>query len=204
MPSKPLRTSLRVRILTATISALVSLALIGIIWGPCTADHRSLPLNATASPADTPTAPPSDPVTYTWTSSPQELDVLETVFRYQLARNESSGTATGRATHYFLALGVHSVRQDPPAQLMSRFESHHPAIVPFTLADTSGLGVTHKGQGGDGVLLHIDRIRPIDVDTFDVDGGYYEASRSASGNTYRVRRRGDRWEVVGDAMWWIS
>ena len=38
----------------------------------------------------------------------------------------------------------------------------------------------------------------------NVDGGYYEANLSASGNVYRLKKVNGRWLVVADDMKWIA
>ena len=152
---------------------------------------------------NSPTAPPDDPAPHSWSNSPEELDILEAVFRYQFEHNASSATALNDVDYLFVALGD-SASMDPPAELMAQFADHSPPVESVSAGDTSGHGVEHKEHGGQGIILRIERIRRIDADTMDVDGGYYEANLSASGNTYRVKRRDGSWEVVCDAMWWIS
>ncbi len=132
----------------------------------------------------------------------QELDILEAVFRYQFDHNASSATALGTADFYFLSLEEH---RDPPPELLTRFNGHSPPVEPVSSADPdASFGVKHKQKGGQGIILRLESVRWIDDNTVEVDGGYYEASRSASGNTYRAERRDGGWIVVSDAMHWIS
>ena len=138
-----------------------------------------------------------------WTSSPEELDILEAVFRYQFEHNASSATALNRAKYYFIAIGERETPTDLPAELLVRFSGHSPPVEPASLADTSGI-VRHTGDGGQGIVLRVESIERIDADTVRVRGGYYEANRSASGSTYRVERRDGKWTVVDDVMNWIS
>ena len=186
----------RVRVLAAGI------VLLG--WATaCSSGSDDGPPAKESSADDTPTAPPRESAPHVWTSTATELDVLEAVYRYQFLNNATGRTPLGADT-IFLAHGPGARREDPSAELMARFAGHIPAVAPASEADTSGTGVTHKVRGGRGVLFHIDRIRPIDADTFDVDGGYFEAGLSASTNSYRVRRLGEGWKVVGTATWSIS
>lgn len=97
--------------------------------------------------------------------------------------------------------------QDPPSELLDRFAGHSPAVEPVSAAEIGkggGSRVTHEQKGGRGIILRLEAIRWIDGDTVEVDGGYYEANRSASGNTYRAERLGGKWAVTSDGMRWIS
>ena len=155
-----------------------------------------------AAPVDS--NPWTDPTPQTWTNSAQELDVLEAVFRYQLAHNGSSAAAKGHVGYYFLSHGQPGQQEDPSTVLMARFSDHTPPVAPVSDADASARRVQHKEHGGRGVLLNIDRIRRVNDRTMDVDGGYFENGLSASGNTYRVVQRGREWVVVSVSEWWIS
>ena len=42
------------------------------------------------------------------------------------------------------------------------------------------------------------------VSIVEVSGGYYEANKSATGNTYTVVRKDGKWSVTGDREDWIS
>lgn len=55
-----------------------------------------------------------------------------------------------------------------------------------------------------GLIFRITEMRWLSDDEVEVDGGYYEASESASGNTYSVVKQGGTWEVVGLQPHWIS
>lgn len=152
--------------------------------------------------------PPDAPEPFPEKSAPEaiaseDIDILEAVFRYQFEHNASSGTASGRAKYYFIAIGKSETPANPPAELLARFAGHSPPVEPASLADTSGI-VRHMGDGGQGIVLRVESIERIDADTVQVHGGYYEANNSSSGNTYRVERRDGKWAVVDDVMNWIS
>ena len=55
-----------------------------------------------------------------------------------------------------------------------------------------------------GLLFQISQIACLDASTADVDGGYYEAGLSSSGNMYHVERRHGEWVVTKNTMHWIS
>ena len=128
----------------------------------------------------------------------REIDLLEAVYRYQFTHNASSATHHGRAEVYFLS---GPGKQDPAAELLARFAGHTPPVAPASAAGSKvWYGVKHGESGAQGIILRVDEIRWIDPDTAEVEGGYYENSRSASENTYRVARKDGRWTVVNDRM----
>jgi hypothetical protein len=130
---------------------------------------------------------------------PQYLNVLEAVFRYQFDHNASG--AQRNVDYFFLALD----QSDPPPELLQRFKDQSPRVLPASMAKVSAdEGVKHKELGGHGLIFDVTRIAWLDANTADVDGGYYEAGLSSSGNTYRVERREGKWIVTKNEMHWIS
>jgi hypothetical protein len=130
------------------------------------------------------------------------------VFRHQMGNN-----ASGQQNEVqVFCLAVEGER-DPSAALLARFArtvasagTAGARVVAASACDASGAGVHAKDDGASGIVL---RIEQITVDENDaehalVEGGYYEAGLSASGNTYELRRTDGQWRVVGDVMHWIS
>jgi hypothetical protein len=136
----------------------------------------------------------------------EELDILEAVFRYQFDHN-ASGDLTPDRIFLSLSEGKEGdAPKDPPPALLARFKGHTPPVEPESAADPDmALGVHRRGEERErGILFRLTSIRWIDKDTVEVDGGYFQAGLSASGNTYRVEREQRAWVVVSDAMHWIS
>lgn len=128
-----------------------------------------------------------------------EASVYEAVFRHLFRHNASA--ARSRVDYYFLAIGD---GEDPPPALLARFAGHVPKVEPVSASRSSPQGVRHEEDGGKGLVFRIEALRWLDADTAEVEGGYFEASLSASGNTHRVERRRGRWVVVDDRRNWIS
>ena len=129
----------------------------------------------------------------------KSLDVAEAVFRYQFDHNASG--AQRQVDYFFISLE----ERDPPQALLTRFANEKPLVLPASLATSfAGTGVRHKELGGRGLIFRISSIKWLDANTAEVDGGYYEAGLSASGNIYRVERRVGKWFVARDEMRWIS
>jgi hypothetical protein len=143
-------------------------------------------------------SPPSRPV--------QEEDIRETVFRYQFAHNASGLQQT--AEFYCLSLGEVSDQDnlDPSDELMRRFQDHQPPVKKASQCDADmSQGVTDRATGQQqGLIFRVTSIKWINDAEVEVEGGYYEAGLSASGNVYRVVKESGRWIVKEDKMLWIS
>jgi hypothetical protein len=127
--------------------------------------------------------------------SARDLDVLETVFRYQLEHNASDLSEPGS---YFLELAE---SHDPPPELLARFAGNSLPVEPLSAAEPDiSPRVHHKGQSDDDVILYLKSLSWIDDHTVELDGGCYPASSSWSRNTYRAERRDGKWVVVSDTL----
>jgi len=131
-----------------------------------------------------------------------ENDLMEAVFRYQFAHNGSS--KQNRAYAYYLAI---CFNQDPGDEFIKRFKNSKPPVMKISQSTTdTGLGqaVKDRKTGQEGLIFRITSIRFINDETAEVKGGYYEASLSASGNTYQLIRIGRYWIVIKDVCNWCS
>lgn len=136
------------------------------------------------------------------TNALSELDqIREAVFWYQFEFNASGlGNA---ANVYFLSV---EGDEDPGPELLGRFEGHTPPVKPAS-ASTLEAGtaqVLDRESGLPGITFCITEIRWLNDSEVEVEGGYAEASESASGNIYRVMKRNGQWEVVDSEMLWIK
>jgi hypothetical protein len=159
-----------------------------VVWG-CSA-RAELPQPTAASDAST---------------LSREDQVREAVFRYQFTHNASG--QKDRAPVYFLSLDSEGEKEprDPSPALMARFAQHKPRVEPRSHAKVSfDKGVVHRETGESGLVFRVTAITFVGADAAVVEGGYYEANMSSSGNTYRVERKGGVWVVTDDKMVWIS
>ncbi len=115
------------------------------------------------------------------------LDICEALFRYQFMHNASGVQQNAKA--YFLSI----YQTDPPEDLMIRFENNLPPVKP---------GSEFKVDSG--LKFRIDRIKWLDKNKVEIEGGYYEGNVSSSGNTYILQKKRGVWEVISDKMHWIS
>jgi hypothetical protein len=127
-----------------------------------------------------------------------EDDIREAVFRYEFAHNASGQQQTAKV--YFLSLGKDT---DPGDAFMSRFKDHKPPVKKRSQA-TGQFEVIDKETGERGLIFRVTAIKRLDENKVVVDGGYYEAGLSSSGNTYTVERTEHKWGVTKDQMNWIS
>jgi hypothetical protein len=134
-------------------------------------------------------------------------EIAEATFRYQFAHNASAQRA--RAQVYCIGLGTTTpgltTPDDPPPAFVSRFGNVSPAVKAYSECSVSATdGVRDRTTGGRGLVFTLTSMRCANGTTCTVEGGYYEAGLSASGNTYFLERRDGGWIVVRDVMHWIS
>jgi hypothetical protein len=168
----------------------IGLATVALALGT-SAGCRSTPEHgAHQSPADAVQAPSVASSAEAPAENP-DLDVLEAVYRHELERWLRA--AGHRIDCFFLA---YPEKDDPPAELLSRFAAHIPPVRPQSQALVKWEGVEGKGAGERGVIFRISSIRWLDGDTAEVKGGHYEGNRSASWRRYNLVRRNGHWEVA--------
>ena len=128
-----------------------------------------------------------------------EADVYEAVFRHQFVRNASS--AQQSAGTYFIQIR----EADPSEAFLLRFSGHTPTVKPASQARLGRHSVVYDPQTHqESLVFEVRVIRWHGKDSAEVEGGYYKANLSSSGNTYRLIRRGTKWKVIKDTMSWIS
>lgn len=140
----------------------------------------------------------------------EETDIREATYRYQFDHNES---CSQHDAHCFcLSMSVSNDVANPTDAddsddaFIRRFATNQPPVKRVSECEVSWpKGVTDKKTGdGPGLIFVTGRIRWISNTEVDIGGGYYEASESASGNTYRLKKIEGKWKVVKDTMGWIS
>ncbi|HYX72344.1 MAG TPA: hypothetical protein VE732_06210 [Nitrososphaera sp.] len=127
-----------------------------------------------------------------------EDDIREAVFRYQFDHNASAQQQNAKV--YFLSLGK---AKDPSDLFMLRFRGHKPSVKKGSHAGGKGEVIDNK-TGERGLIFYATSIKQIDENEVEVEGGYYEAGLSSSGNTYTVKRKENKWVVTKDKLRWIS
>ena len=130
-----------------------------------------------------------------------EADVWEAVFRYQFEYN----TAHSGGYHHTYFLSIRN-GEDPDLDFMERFRRHVPRVEPVSESTKSGsryAHVIHRESGRTGIIFWAASVEWVTDHIAEVEGGYHEAALSASGDTYRVERRG-RWFVTGHVMHWMA
>jgi hypothetical protein len=127
-----------------------------------------------------------------------EDDIREAVFRYEFAHNASGQQQNAKL--YFLSVDKD---KDPSDAFISRFKDHKPPVKKRSRA-TGEFEVIDKETGERGLIFRATTIKQLSEDKVEVDGGYYEAGLSSSGNTYAVERKDHKWVVTKDEMRWIS
>jgi hypothetical protein len=156
------------------------------------------PPHVTAPPAMVPPVPPPrlDVV------AADDDDVREAVFRHLFDHNASGQQQAAKV----FCLQIEG-KQDPSTELLRRFEGNEPRVKKVSLC-TFQHGQPRSGvvdaSGAPGLIFRIDAIQHPTADSAVVEGGYFEAGLSSSGNVYELVKEGDRWIVKKDTMRWIS
>ena len=133
----------------------------------------------------------------------QEESICEAVYRYQFENNVSGQRKNAKI--YFLSLGPLEKPRDPSNELISRFRDHKPPVKKVSQCTFSPTeGVRDKNTGEQGLIFGITKVKWISATNVEVEGGYYEAGLSSSGNIYLVVLKNNKWVVVADRMLWIS
>jgi hypothetical protein len=128
-------------------------------------------------------------------------DVREAVFRHMFGSN-----ASGQGAHAGVFCLEIENSQDPTPGFLARLKKN--VRTPITPASgcttTAQKGVVDNKTHARGLAFRIDSIAFKDARHATVNGGYYEAGLSASGNVYTVEKKASGWVVVKDEMMWIS
>jgi hypothetical protein len=129
-------------------------------------------------------------------------DIREAVFRHLFEHNASGQQ---RAAKVFCLQAEE--KRDPSPELLRRFEGNEPRVKKASLctfAHGRGRGGVQDETGAPGLIFRVDSIQRTGPDSAVVEGGYFEAGLSASGNVYELARESGRWVVKKDTMRWIS
>jgi len=137
---------------------------------------------------------------HVWTGTPEELDLLESAFRYQFGHNPASPDAFAAAERVFLGVRGPAGVEDPPAGLLGRLGDLR-AVAPASAALASGKGPVEWGMGP-GVLFLVDNLRRVDASTVDLSLEYRGAC--SAWYLYRFALRDGAWEWVSGGMTGIS
>lgn len=134
--------------------------------------------------------------------SAEAPDIYATVFRYQIAHNLSSQREGVELA--CLATVVKGISGDPDPAIMARFAGSTVLIRKQSECTVASFGVFDNVSGKRGIELKLGKITWLSSNEAKIEGGYYEANESGSGNTYRLRKTGKQWEVVDDLLNWVS
>lgn len=132
-------------------------------------------------------------------------DIREATFRYQFAKNASGQQQSAQVYFLSIVAAGREKAEDPSEEFMKRFAGHKPRVAKdsesrYFMDD----GVRDKKTGEKSLSFHVGGIRWKADTEVEVDGGYYEAGPSASGNTYFLKKKRGKWMVERDVMHWIS
>lgn len=85
-----------------------------------------------------------------------------------------------------------------------RFSEHKPSVRKVSACSAGVDGVRDKKTGETGLIFRVNSIKWKSLTEVDVEGGYYEAGQSGSGNTYTLKKEKGKWKVTSDKMVYIK
>lgn len=134
------------------------------------------------------------------TANPDELDIAEAVFRYQMAQPTDYQMGTNPAAFY---LGFKD--GDPPRELLGRFANHTPPVKEQSdIERTKEMVVRDWRTKKLGIHLLVRTIKRVTETHASVEAGHYENGKSASDYVYEVEKEDGRWMVVSRKLISIS
>ena len=132
-------------------------------------------------------------------------DLAEATFRYQFAQNESGQQSS--VSTYCIGYGADPSKNgspfDPPNSFLKRLSDIKPPVQPESSCSWIG-GAVFNETKKPALIFEIESVKCVHDANCEVNGGYYEASLSASGNTYLLERRAGKWIVVKSKERWIA
>lgn len=93
--------------------------------------------------------------------------------------------------------------RDPSPALLEALAAEQPRVRPVSACVAGTDDVRERATDQRGLVFRVDKIR-LRGRRAVVEGGYFEAGLSASGNTYVVEQRGERWVVTSERLNWIA
>ena len=133
--------------------------------------------------------------------SDEELEVQQAVLRYQFEYN----AAAGKYDIFCVAIGDREASLDAPTKLIEGLNDANRKVVKFAACDENdGNGVIERASGKPALILRVAQVKWLAKNEAVVDGGYYEASLSSSGNTYHLKKIDGIWRVKKNELNWIS
>jgi len=131
----------------------------------------------------------------------EELEIQQTVLRYQFGHN----AAANKYDIFCIAMSGGETNSDAPTKLIRDLnDAGHKVVKHSDCNAHMDKGVTERISGKPALILNIGKVKWLAKDEAVVEGGYYEAGLSASGNTYRLKKLSGVWQVIQDQMNWIS
>jgi hypothetical protein len=121
--------------------------------------------------------------------------------RYQFEHN----AAANKYDIFCIALSDGQTNSDAPTMLIRDLnDASHKVVKHSDCNAHMDNGVTERISGKPALMLNVGKVNWLARNEVVVEGGYYEAGLSASGNTYRLKKVSGVWRVVQDQMNWIS
>jgi hypothetical protein len=141
-------------------------------------------------------------------SAPHADDIREAVFRYLIARCNTSYYKVCFLSIERRGSGdtakLQTEDSDPSDEFLRRFTDLSIPVKRESDCTGGTRGVFDKKTNAQGLIFNVGKITQHSATSAEIEGGYYAAGLSASGNTYTVEKKNGKWIVTKDVMHWIS
>jgi hypothetical protein len=139
------------------------------------------------------------------TGTAEDVRLQEAIFRYQFTHNEAARRDEADIFCVELTTASKSARVDPPVELIKRLNDGKRKVLAGSSCARNQDGFAVERVSGKPVLiLTVGNVVWSSATSVVVEGGYYEAPESASGNVYHVDKVNGVWRVTKDEMKWIA
>jgi hypothetical protein len=131
----------------------------------------------------------------------ETLQIQQAVLRYQFEHN----AAAKKYAIFCIAISKGETVSDAPAKLIQSLnDAAHKVVKSSDCNAHMDNGVTERSSGKPALMLNVGQVNWLAKDEAVVEGGYYEAGLSSSGNTYHLKMVSGVWRVVQNQLNWIS
>jgi len=128
----------------------------------------------------------------------EEITILETVIRYQIANGDpSNATRLGYAAYFLGYIDEDTFDLfDPDELLVKRLDDVQPPVKPFNQCTKTYKGVFDNKTNDRGYLLTLGRVKWDSDGEVQVGAGYYSFRLCAAEQIFHLQKTNGRWIVV--------
>lgn len=135
-----------------------------------------------------------------YSGTPEDmLGVQEAAIRYQFEHNHSGQQQAAKV--FCVEMRQGQSRADPDDDMLKRLAGGGRLIRKRSACDVNGESlVVDRQTGVPGLIVSVGTVSWISASEATIEGGYYEASLSASSNLFHLQKVDGKWRVTRDEL----